>query len=130
MEVSHPVNGAVIQLTEVSQGWKKVFWCTKVYAPHSKFRRTLCTSKFCTPCNFSRFTCSHHCIPCCAPNEVSYEKMKQYNKILQFPHIWAKRLSKKKKPRLCFTQWAIYHLAVMVIEWAVVDNAANLLKIS
>ena len=31
-------------------------------------------------------------------------KMNQYNKILQFPHIKARRLSKKKKPRLCFTR--------------------------
>ena len=31
-------------------------------------------------------------------------KMNQYNKILQFPHVKARRLSKKKKPRLCFTR--------------------------
>ena len=87
------------------QGWKnKVFWCMKVCAPQSKFRRTLCASKLCSPCDFSSYTCSPHRVPRCAPNEVSYGKMNQYNKILQFPHVKARRLSKKKKPRLCFTR--------------------------
>ena len=92
------------QVYHIIQGWKsQVFWCTKVHAPQSKFRRTLCTSKFCSPCDFSRYTCSPHRVPCCAPNEVSYGKMNQYNKILQFPHVKARRLSKKKKPRFCLT---------------------------
>ena len=53
--------------------------------------------------NVLRYTCLPHRVPCHAPNEVSYGKMNQYNKILQFPHVKARRLSKKKKPRLCFT---------------------------
>ena len=73
-------------------------------APQNKFRRTLHTSKFCAPCNFLRYTCSPQCIPRRAPNEISCRKVKQYNKILQFPHVRVERLSNKKKSRLCFTQ--------------------------
>ena len=46
----------------------------------------------------------------------SYGKMKQYNKILQFPHISAERLSKKKKPRFGFPWETIYNLAVIISE--------------
>ena len=35
-------------------------------------------------------------------HQIKYGKMKPHNKILQFPHVRAERLSKKKKPRLCF----------------------------
>ena len=72
--------------------------------------------KVCSPCDFSRYACSPHRVPRRAPNEVSYGKMNQCNKILQFPHVKVRRLSKKKKPRLCFTRQTIYNLAVIVIE--------------
>ena len=35
---------------------------------------------------------------------LEYWQMKQWNDILQFPHIKAERLSKKSNPRLCFPQ--------------------------
>ena len=38
----------------------------------SKFRRMLCTSKFCAPCDVRRYTCLPHCVPCHVPNEIDY----------------------------------------------------------
>ena len=58
----------------------------------------------CVPCEFTRYTCSPHCVPRCAPNEICYGKMKQCNNILQFLHVTAERLFKKRKARLCFPQ--------------------------
>ena len=58
------------------------FLVHEICAPQSNFRRMLCTSNFCSPCDFSRYGCSPHRVPRRAPNEVSYGKMNQYNKIL------------------------------------------------
>ena len=34
------------------------------------------SGEHCAPCDFMRYTCSPHCVPCCAPNEIYYGKMK------------------------------------------------------
>ena len=58
-----------------NQGWKNlVFWWTKVHAPQSKFRRMLCTLKFCAPCDVTNSKRLPHCVPHCAPNQIDYEK--------------------------------------------------------
>ena len=49
-----------------------------------------------------RGTCLPHHVLYRAPNEICYEKMKQCNNILQFPHVRTERLYEKRKPRLCF----------------------------
>ena len=47
----------------------------KVLAPKSKFRRMLCTSEICAPCDVRRYTCLPHCVPCCSQNETDYGKI-------------------------------------------------------
>ena len=68
----------------------------KVRAPQNKFRRTLHASKFCSPCDFLRYKCSPHCVARRAPNEISYGKMNQYNKILQIPHVKLEAYPRKR----------------------------------
>ena len=68
----------------------------KVRAPQNKFRRTLHASKFCSPCDFSRYKCSPHRVARRAPNEISYGKMNQYNKILQIPHVKLEAYPRKR----------------------------------
>ena len=52
--------------------------------------------------------------------------MKQANNILLFPHRRAEKLSKKRKPRLCFPEYTIYNLVVIVTEWAVIVMLQNM----
>ena len=70
----------------------------KVRAPQSKFRRTLRATTFCSPCDFSRYKCSAHRVARRAPNELSYGKMNQYNKILQTPHVKLEAYPRKRNP--------------------------------
>ena len=69
------------------------------------------------------------CVPR-APDEIHYGKMKQCNNILQFSHVRTEKLSKNRKPRLCFPRWTVYNLAMLITEWAVVIDASNLPNLS
>ena len=63
--------------------------------------------------------------------QMKYVKERWSNAtILQFPHVRSQRLSEKRKPSLCLPRLTLYNLALIVTEWAVIANAANLIKLS